>query len=447
MLYKPHNYQTYSTNFIIEHPISAIFLDCGLGKSVITLDAIKQLKDKGEIKKVLIIAPLRVAISTWPSELAKWDFASDLTYTVITGTRKQRLKALSLDVDIYIINRENLDWLILDSCVEWMWDMVVIDELSSFKSHTAKRVKSMLLVRPLIKRIIGLSASPCANSLQDLFSEFKVLDGGARLGKYITHFREKYFDPDMRNATVIFSYKPKPFAEEAIYSKIQDISISMKATDYLKMPDIVYNNVEVVLDKKERAYYDKLKKEMFLTLDDGEIDALNAATLSSKLLQMSNGAVYDEDKNTLHIHDKKLDALEDLIEAQNGNPVLIAYWFKSDKERILKRFNAKEILTDSDINAWNKGNIAIGLIHPASCSMGLNLQKGGSTLIWFSMCWSLEMYEQTNCRLYRQGQENTVVIHHIICKDSIDESVLKALKNKDLTQSALIDAVKAEVGK
>lgn len=444
MIYKPHDYQSYSTDFICSHPISAIFLDCGLGKTVITLTSIKRLKDEGKVKKVLIVAPLRVAINTWPSEINKWSHLDGLTYSVIVGNVKQRLKALAEDTDIKIINRENLEWLICNSGVEWCWDMVVLDELSSFKSYQSKRFKAMMLIRNRINWITGLTATPCSNSLMDLFAEFKVLDGGARLGKYITHYRNNYFDSDIYGSFI--DYYPKPFAEDAIFNKISDICISMKATDYLKMPDIVYNNVEVELDDKERNLYKKLKNNMFLSVEGGEIDAKSAATLSNKLLQMSNGSVYDEDKNSIHIHERKLDALEDLIEAQNGANVLVSYWYKSDKERILSRFkDARIISTEDDINDWNAGKISIGLIHPASCSMGLNLQDGGSTLIWFSMCWSLEMYEQTNCRLYRQGQQNTVVIHHIICKDSIDERVLDALEDKDVTQSALIDAVKAEV--
>lgn len=443
MIYKPHNYQSYSTNFICNNPISALFLDCGLGKSVITLDAIKTLKNEGKVKKVLIVAPLRVAINTWPSEINKWEHLVGLTYSVIVGSVKKRLKALEEPVDITIINRENLEWLICNSGIEWCWDMVVLDELSSFKSYQSKRFKAMMLIRNRISRIVGLTATPCSNSLMDLFAEIKVLDGGARLGKYITHFRDKYFDSNFYSSFI--DYYPKEFAEDAIFEKISDICISMRTTDYLKMPDIVYNNVDVELNEKERNLYKKLKKDMFLSLDGGDIDAKNVATLSNKLLQMSNGSVYDEEKNSVHIHDRKLDALEDLIEAQNGKSVLISYWFKSDRERILKRFNARDISTEDDISDWNQGKISIGLIHPASCSMGLNLQDGGSTLIWFSMCWSLEMYEQTNCRLYRQGQQNTVVIHHIICKDSIDERVLEALEDKETTQSALIDAVKAEV--
>ncbi|MDY2895336.1 MAG: DEAD/DEAH box helicase [Candidatus Enterosoma sp.] len=444
MKYIPHNYQSYSTEFICNNPISALFLDCGLGKSVITLTSIKALRDEEKVKKVLIVAPLRVAINTWPSEIKKWDHLAGLTYSVIVGRVKKRLKALEEPVDITIINRENLEWLICNSGIEWCWDMVVLDELSSFKSYQSKRFKAMMLVRNKIDRITGLTATPCSSSLMDLFAEMKVLDGGERLGKYITHFRNKYFDSDVYSNFI--DYYPKEFAEDAIYERISDICISMRALDYLEMPDIVYNNVEVELDDKERGLYKSLKNNMFLSLEGGDIDAKSAATLSNKLLQMSNGSVYDEEKNSIHIHDRKLDALEDLIEAQNGKSVLVAYWFKSDKERILNRFKDARVISSEDgINDWNAGKISIGLIHPASCSMGLNLQEGGSTLIWFSMCWSLEMYEQTNCRLYRQGQKNTVVIHHIICKDSIDNRVLEALVDKDTTQSALIDAVKAEV--
>lgn len=446
MIYEAHNYQKYAKDFIVNNRVSAIFLDCGLGKTVITLDAINELKIKGQIGKVLVVAPLRPAISTWPSEINKWDFAKGFKYSLVIGTLKERLKALKENSDIYIINRENVDWLINKSGHRFDFDFVVLDELSSFKSWSAKRFKALLGVRNRINRIVGLTATPASNSLIDLWGEFRILDQGERLGKYKTHYIEKYFLPDKRNAQVIFSYKIKPFAEEEIYEKISDITISMKATDYLDMPKLVFNNVEVELDKKERNIYEELKREMIVSVNDAdEIDAINAASLSSKLLQMSNGAVYDENKKAIDIHSKKLDALEDLIEFNNGRPVLICYWFKHDRDKIKSRFDVREILTDDDINDWNEGLIPIGIIQPASCSMGLNLQKGGSTLIWYSLCWSLEMYEQTNCRLYRQGQKNTVVIHHIITKDTIDESVIDALNKKELTQEALIDAVKAEV--
>lgn len=395
---------------------------------------------------MLVIAPLRVARSTWPDEIAKWDHLNDLTYSVAVGTEKERLEALRKNVEIVIINRENVDWLVNKSGYRFNFDMIVIDELSSFKSYSAKRFKALLKVRPYVERIVGLTGTPSSNGLMDLWAEYRLLDFGERLGRYITRYRLKYFEPDKRSATVIFSYKLLPGAEEQIYDAISDITISMKAKDYLKMPDLIINEVTVDLDPTERRTYETLRKEMVVQISEQEeIDAVNAASLSGKLLQMANGAVYDEDKRVLRIHDKKLDALEDLIEAANGKPVLIAYWYKHDLERIKERFNVREILNDQDIRDWNNGKIDVAVIHPASAGHGLNLQQGGSTLIWFGLTWSLELYEQANARLYRQGQNETVVIHHIITKGTIDEDVMLALKRKEKMQSALIDAVKARL--
>ena len=446
MKFVPHEYQKYATKFIEQNDVSALLLDMGLGKSVITLTAIRNLIIKGEVGRVLVIAPLRVAKSTWPDEIAKWDHLNDLTYSVAVGTEKERLEALRKNVEIVIINRENVDWLINKSGYRFNFDMIVIDELSSFKSYSAKRFKALLKVRPYVERIVGLTGTPSSNGLMDLWAEYRLLDFGERLGRYITRFRLKYFEPDKRSATVIFSYKLLPGAEDEIYNAISDITISMKAIDYLKMPDLIINEVTVDLDRNERNTYETLRKEMVVQISEQEeIDAVNAASLSGKLLQMANGAVYDEDKRVLRIHEKKLDALEDLIEAANGKPVLIAYWFKHDLERIKERFNVREILTDQDIKDWNNGKIDVAVIHPASAGHGLNLQSGGSTMIWFGLTWSLELYEQANARLYRQGQKETVVIHHIITKGTIDEDVMLALKRKEKMQSALIDAVKARL--
>ena len=411
-----------------------------------TLTAIRNLIIKGEVGRVLVIAPLRVAKSTWPDEIAKWDHLNDLTYSVAVGTEKERLEALRKNVEIVIINRENVDWLVNKSGYRFNFDMIVIDELSSFKSYSAKRFKALLKVRPYVERIVGLTGTPSSNGLMDLWAEYRLLDFGERLGRYITRYRLKYFTPDKRSATVIFSYKLLPGAEDEIYNAISDITISMKAKDYLKMPDLIINEVTVDLDPTERRTYETLRKEMVVQISEQEeIDAVNAASLSGKLLQMANGAVYDEDKRVLRIHDKKLDALEDLIEAANGKPVLIAYWYKHDLERIKERFNVREILNDQDIRDWNSGKIDVAVIHPASAGHGLNLQQGGSTMIWFGLTWSLELYEQANARLYRQGQNETVVIHHIITKGTIDEDVMLALKRKEKMQSALIDAVKARL--
>ena len=446
MKFVPHEYQKYATKFIEENDISALLLDMGLGKSVITLTAIRNLIIKGEVGRVLVIAPLRVARSTWPDEIAKWDHLNDLTYSVAVGTEKERLEALRKNVEIVIINRENVDWLVNKSGYRFNFDMIVIDELSSFKSYSAKRFKALLKVRPYVERIVGLTGTPSSNGLMDLWAEYRLLDFGERLGRYITRYRLKYFTPDKRSATVIFSYKLLPGAEDEIYNAISDITISMKAKDYLKMPDLIINEVTVDLDLAERRTYETLRKEMVVQISEQEeIDAVNAASLSGKLLQMANGAVYDEDKRVLRIHDKKLDALEDLIEAANGKPVLIAYWYKHDLERIKERFKVREILNDQDIRDWNNGKIDVAVIHPASAGHGLNLQQGGSTMIWFGLTWSLELYEQANARLYRQGQNETVVIHHIITKGTIDEDVMLALKRKEKMQNALIDAVKARL--
>ena len=446
MRYFPHDYQRYATDFIINNPISAVLLEMGLGKSVISLSAINELMlDYFDVSRTLVIAPLRVANSTWPDEIKKWDHLKHLNYSVVIGSEKERLDALRKPAHIYLINRENVDWLITKSGVSWKFDMVVIDELSSFKSYQAKRFKSLLKVRPKLKRIVGLTGTPSSNGLMDLWAEFRLLDMGERLGRYITYYRQNFFVPDKRNQQMIFSYKPKDGAEKKIYSLISDITISMKSKDFLKMPECVMNEVIVTLSDKEQKLYDSLKQDMVLSFEENEIDAINAAALSNKLLQMSNGAVYNDDKESLHIHDRKLDALEDLIEGANGKPVLVAYWFKHDLEKIKDRFDVREIKSAKDISDWNKGKIPVALIHPASAGHGLNLQAGGSTLIWFGLTWSLELYQQTNARLYRQGQDSTVVIHHILTKGTIDEDVMKSLKAKEKIQDALIDSVKARL--
>ncbi|MDE8291196.1 DEAD/DEAH box helicase [Erysipelothrix rhusiopathiae] len=446
MKYKPHEYQSYATEFILSHPISAVFLEMGLGKSVITLSAIFDLcLDSFLVCKVLVIAPLRVARDTWPAEINKWDHLKGLSYSVAVGTEKERIDALKKQSTLYIINRENVDWLVHKSGIPFHFDMVVIDELSSFKSYGAKRFKSLLKVRPSIKRIVGLTGTPSSNGLMDLWAEFRILDLGQRLGRYISHYRNTYFKPDKRNAQIIFSYKPLQGAEEEIYKQISDITISMKSTDYLKMPEYVSNEVFVTLSDKEWKVYSDFKEDMVANLGEEEIDAVNAAVLSGKLLQMANGAVYDSENKAHVIHEKKLDALEDLIEGANGKPVLVAYWYKHDLERIKDRFPVRQIQSSKDIEDWNDGKIPVAVIHPASAGHGLNLQSGGSTLIWFGLTWSLELYQQTNARLYRQGQTDTVIVHHIITKNTIDEDVLLALTKKEKTQDALIDAVKANL--
>ena len=401
--------------------------------------------------KVLVIAPLRVARDTWPAEVEKWEHLKKLKVSVAVGDEDTRIKALTSRADIYIINRENVQWLVEKSGVKFDFDMVVIDELSSFKSGRSKRFQNLLKVRPLVNRIVGLTGTPAGNGLMDLWAEFRILDFGKRLGRFITHYRDQYFVPDKRNGMVVFSYKPLPFAEETIYDKISDITISMKAKDLLKMPELISTEYKVKLSEKEKKAYEEMKDEMVLELQDDEVTIANAAALSNKLSQMANGAIYDDNKAVIHIHDRKLDALEDLIEAANGKPVLVAYWFKHDLTRIeerLKELGATYAKLDSSesIKKWNKGELPIGLIHPASAGHGLNLQEGGSTLIWFGLTWSLELYQQTIARLYRQGQSsNTVVVEHIITEGTIDEQILKALTKKERTQEALINAVKAEI--
>ena len=452
MKYEPHDYQRYVTKYIESHPVAAVFLDMGLGKTSITLTALNDLLfDYFDAHRILVIAPLRVARNTWSDEIEKWDHLKHLQYSIAVGTESERLEALKQKADIYIINRENLQWLIEKSGIPFDFDMVVIDELSSFKNHQAKRFKSLMKVRPKVKRIVGLTGTPSSNGLMDLFAEFKILDMGVRLGRFIGQYRSSYFKPDKMNGPIVYSYKPMPGAEKAIYEKISDITISMKAKDHLKMPELINSKYLVHLSEKEKKKYEDMKAELVLALPEGEITAANAASLSGKLSQMANGAVYADDESILSVHERKLDALEDIIEAANGKTVLVAYWFKHDLMRIEERLKSKDIPfekldSDASIKKWNKGELPVALIHPASAGHGLNLQSGGSTLVWFGITWSLELYQQTVARLYRQGQsEGTVTNIHILAKDTVDERIMKALQEKDSTQSALIDAVKAEL--
>lgn len=447
MNYSPHDYQKYATEYIEAHPIAAVLLDMGLGKTVITLTTIADLLfDSFNVHRVLVIAPLRVSRDTWPAEIKKWEHLSLLTFAVAVGTSKERKAALTSGADITIINRENVLWLIESSGTPFDYDMVVVDELSSFKNYQAQRFKTLMKVRPTVKRIVGLTGTPSSNGLMDLFAEFKLLDMGARLGRFITGYRNTYFKPDKRNGDIIYSYKPLPFAEGAIYRKISDITISMKSTDHLQMPELVTTKYEVQLSDAERERYEQLKSEFVLQLKDDEVTAANAAALTGKLSQLANGAIYSDTGEIIEFHDRKLDALEEISEAANGKLVLVAYWFKHDLMRIKKRFDVREIKSSRDIADWNAGNIPVAVIHPASAGHGLNLQSGGSHLVWFGLTWSLELYQQTNARLWRQGQTSqTVVIQHIITKGTIDERILKALSEKDSTQAALINAVKAVI--
>ena len=452
MEFKPHDYQKYATEFIESHPIAAVILQMGLGKTVCTLTAIEHLMyDTFEVSKVLIVAPLRVAKVTWSDEIDKWDHLSHLTYSVAVGSEKERLSALKKKADLYMINRENLQWLIEKSGLPFDYDMVVLDELSSFKSWQSKRFRAFMKVRPKVQRVVGLTGTPSSNGLMDLFAEFKCLDMGERLGRFITQYRNAFFIPDRMNGQVVYSYKPRPFAEEEIYRRIGDITISMKALDHLKMPELIENRYPVYMDDGEKQQYESMKKDLILPyLENETITAANAAALSGKLCQMANGAVYSDEGSVAHIHDRKLDALEDIIEAAQG-PILLCYWFKHDLERITKKLDELKveyarISSDGSIRMWNEGKFQVGLIHPASAGHGLNLQAGGNHIVWFGLTWSLELLEQTNARLWRQGQRaETVVVQYLVTAGTIDERILDDISKKEKDQNALIDAVKAEL--
>ncbi|HFR3227107.1 TPA: SNF2-related protein [Streptococcus suis] len=454
MQLKLHDYQVVTKDFIIRTPYGAVILDMGMGKTATTLSAMDELiYDRFEVSKVLVIAPLRVASTVWSDEIEQWSELKHLRYSKIIGTPKQRLEALQTDADIYIVNRENLPWLVEQCSPYFKWDMVVIDELSSFKSWQSKRFKAFMAMRPYMKRIVGLTGTPSSNGLMDLFAEFKVIDGGERLGRFIGEFRSRYFEEGRRNGNIVYEYIPMDYAECQIQDKISDITISMKALDYLDMPDLISTKKLVRMSEKEKEKYSQFKKEYVMSELDGlEVTAANAASLTNKLVQLSNGAVYSDDHTVVPLHEQKLDALEDILESANGEPVLVAYWFKHDLARIMGRLEklkvkSRVLKTEEDIREWNKGNVPVGLLHPASAGHGLNLQKGGHHLVWFGLTWSLELYQQTNARLWRQGQEaETVVIQHIVTEGTIDEEILKALENKDAQQERLIEAVKAQVG-
>ena len=448
MEFKPHLYQQYAIEYIEEHPTAALFLECGLGKTAITLSALYSLMfDSFEVRRCLIVAPLRVARDTWPAEIEKWDHLKGLTFEVAVGDEKTRIAAIKNamrnNTRIVIINRENVPWLIANT--PWIYDMVVLDELSSFKSSKALRFKALRKIRPRIERIVGLTGTPAPNGYMDLWAQFRILDQGERLGKFITHYREEYFnlDPFKKFA----DYEIKPDSAKRINDKISDITVSMQAVEHLKMPELLKQQEIITMSESEYGRYQELKRKKVLQLGDEKVTAKNAASLCGKLSQLANGAIYDEDGNILEVHERKLDALEDLIEEANGKPTLVAYWFRHDYERIKKRIpGVREIKTSEDIKDWNDKKIRVGLIHPASAGHGLNLQQGGSYMIWFGLTWSLELYEQTNARLWRQGQKSqTVVIKHIIAKGTVDEMIYEALINKHVTQSALMNAVRAQI--
>lgn len=411
--------------------------------------------DRFDVGKVLVIGPLRVARSVWPEERQKWDGLDFLKMSVMVGDAKQRAAALRTQADVYVINRDNVKWLtdyLEKHNMPWPFDMVVIDELSSFKNHQSQRWRALRKVRPYIKRIVGLTGTPASNGLLDLWAEVFLIDKGERLGRFITRYREAYFRPAGMNpyTGVVYNYVPRAGAEEQIYQKIGDISVSMKAKDYLQMPECLTVTHNVEMEAEERKLYDAMKQDLLIELEGDTLTADNAATLSNKLLQMANGAIYGAENTVKHIHDKKLEALFDLIEQANGQSVLVCYWYKHDHQRIQEFLTAKgmptrDLKSDQDIADWNAGKIPVALISPASAGHGLNIQQGGHILIWFSQVWSLELYSQTNARLWRQGQNEVVTIHHIVTKDTVDEDVLSALKRKDTTQQNLINAVKAHL--
>ena len=448
MKYEPHDYQAYTTQFIIDHPEAAILLGMGMGKTISTLTAIEALKhDYFDVSKVLVIAPVRVARDTWPAEIKKWDHLADLTVSPIIGTAKQRQAAADRQADIYTIGRENIPWLVKHHGNRWPYDMVIIDELSSFKNPQAKRFKALKKVRPKITRIVGLTGTPAPNSLLDIWAPFRLIDNGQRLGKFITHYRDQYFLPDKRNGQVIYSWKIRPGADQAIYDNIADITVSMRTTDYLTLPEVTHQHIEVTLAPKEQKMIDTLKKDLVLDIGDDTIDAANAATLSLKLQQLAGGAIYNEDGTAIiEVHDQKLKALAELVDQADGNTILVAYWFKHERDRILSTIPGARVLdTTEDFADWNAGKIPVALIHPASAGHGLNLQSGGHIMVWYTTPWSLELYEQANARLHRQGQTEPVSIIHIDTANSIDQTVHQALARKDTTQQALITAVAAEL--
>lgn len=448
MQYKPHEYQQHTAQFIIDHPEAAILLGMGMGKTISTLTAINELiRNRFETRRVLVIAPIRVARDTWPAEIHKWDHLAGLTVSTITGTAKQREAAVNRNADIYTIGRENIPWLVKHHGSRWPYDMVIIDELSSFKNPQAKRFKALKKVRPKIHRIVGLTGTPAPNSLLDIWAPFRLIDNGQRLGKYITHYRDQYFTPGRRNGTIVYNWNLRPGADQAIYDNIADITVSMRTTDYLQLPEATHQHITVQLPSKARKQVDTLKRDLVLDLDDDTIDAANAATLSLKLQQLAGGAIYNEaGDDYITIHDEKIQALTELVDQAQGNPMLVCYWFKHERDRILSAIpNARVLDTQQDFHDWNNGDIPVALIHPASAGHGLNLQAGGHIMVWYTTPWSLELYEQANARLHRQGQTEPVSIIHIDTAGSIDQTVHQALTRKDTTQQALITAVKAQL--
>lgn len=450
MMYRAHVYQEYATQRIIDQDAVGLFVDLGLGKTVITLTAVDELLyDRFEVSRVLVIAPLRVAQDTWTRETAKWDHLKHLRIARVLGTEKQRRAALEEDADIWVINRENVDWLVNLYGQRWPFDMVVIDELSSFKASGTRRFRALRKVRPLIKRIVGLTGTPAPNGLIDLWPQVYLLDRGERLGKTITGYRERYFTPGRRNRTVVFTWEPKPGAHEQIYGRLEDLCVSMSAADWLELPERIDNTVPVTLPAPARRQYETLERELLLPLgEDSAVTAITAAVLANKLLQMANGAVYDLDGAAQELHTAKLEALDELVEAANGKPVLVYYAYRHDVDRLMRRLKAygpRKLETAADVADWNAGRIPVLLAHPASAGHGLNLQDGGNTIVWFGLTWSLELYQQANARLHRQGQTERVIVHHLVAEGTMDEEVMRVLAGKAAGQDALLEAVKARI--
>lgn len=446
-IYKPRPYQTFATQKIIDNKAIALMLDMGMGKTVSTLTAINELKfNYWQIDKVLVIAPLRVAKMTWSDEVKYWHHLQNLNVSIVCGDLKQRKKALSAKADIYTINRENVPWLVSYLGRKWDFDMVVIDESSSFKNHRSQRFKALRRIRPFINRLVELTGTPAPNGLMDLWSQIYLLDGGKRLGRTITQYRQMYFYPGQSSGHIVFNYEPKENAKQEIYKKIADICVSLKSEDYLNLPDVIYNKVYVRLPDKILQQYREFEKELVLDMTDSTITASSAAVLTGKLLQFASGAVYDEDRQAINIHDCKLDALEEIQETNEGKNIMVMYWYQHDAVRILDRFpNARILKSVQDLRAWNEGKIKMALLHPASAGHGLNLQHGGNIIVWFSITWNLELYQQANKRLHRPGQKNKVVIHHLIAKNTEDERVMQALTDKAGGQNAMLEAVKAKI--
>lgn len=453
MIFKPHAYQKYCINRLIADPALGLLLDMGLGKTVVTLTAINDLKyNRFLVNKILVIAPKKVAESTWSKEAAKWEHLNKLRIIPVLGTLANRVKALNTPSDIWVINRENVQWLVEYYRNAWPFDMVVVDESSSFKNHQAKRFKALTWVRKAIKRIVILTGTPAPNGLLDLWAQVYLLDEGERLGKKITHFRARYFDPDQRDRERVFTYAPKDGADGVIQNLIGDICVSMKSEDYLDLPDCISVTVPVVLDKKAQEHYDSMEKQMLLEIDGATIDAGSAAVLTNKLLQLCNGAIYDADRNVIDVHDCKIEAFMELVEGLNGKPALVFYNFKHDLARIHKALAStglriRELRTPQDETDWNNKQVDILLAHPASAAYGLNLQHGGNHVIWFGLNWSLELYQQANKRLHRQGQTEKVIIHHLAVEGGVDEDVIAALEDKGATQDRLMESLKARIGK